>query len=114
MRSFFVKSARRIDFVVVKREIETGEAQMVDIREKDEWTAGYLRCACLLPLSKIVEGDIQPHKGALSTSKRTYIHCAAGGRVAAAKKLLERMGFESVVALREGYADLVRLGFAPD
>ena len=41
------------------------------------------------------------------------MHCAAGIRVHPASAFLERMGFERVVPLQEGYAALLQYGFEP-
>ena len=46
-------------------------------------------------------------------TKLTYVHCAAGIRVHPASEFLQRMGFERVVPLQEGYASLLQYGFEP-
>ena len=91
----------------MKEELASGEAQLFDVREPEEWAQGHLTQAKLVPLSELLEG--LPPKADRSTL--TYVHCAAGVRVHRAAPTLEAMGFERVVPLSEGFATLAGLGF---
>ncbi|BBM89229.1 hypothetical protein COTS27_00924 [Spirochaetota bacterium] len=89
------------------KEIETGKAILLDVREQEEWDAGHLELADLVPLSKLKEG----YKPKLETSKkRIYLHCRSGNRVNTAKPLLQKKGFKDVVALKEGFNQLRAMG----
>ena len=92
---------------VMKEELESGEAQLFDVREPQEWASGHLKLAKLVPLSDLMEGEVPKYERSLLT----YVHCAAGIRVHNAAPVLEAMGFERVVPLPEGFATLVGLGF---
>ena len=92
----------------LKEELDAGTAQLLDVREPDEWAAGHLAQAILVPLSVLKENQ-RPET--LDASKKTYLHCRSGRRVLTAKPLLNAMGFVDVVALNEGFDDLVKLGF---
>ena len=93
--------------VDMKEELESGEAQLFDVREPEEWAAGHLTQAKLVPLSELLEGQVPQYE----RTTLTYVHCAAGVRVHRAAPTLEAMGFERVVPLSEGFATLASLGF---
>lgn len=91
----------------LKKELADGSAQLLDVREYNEWQAGHLTQAVLAPLSQL-EGFQEPDD--VEMDVKTYIHCRSGQRVHRAKPLLEEMGFENVIALGEGFADLAAYG----
>ena len=91
----------------MKEELASGEAQLFDVREPQEWASGHLTLAKLVPLSDLMEGEVPKY----DRSVLTYVHCAAGIRVHNAAPVLEAMGFERVVPLAEGFATLAGLGF---
>ena len=92
----------------IKKEIEEGTAVLFDVREKEEWDGGHLKFADFIPLSQLKEGIAPQGK---DFSKKTYIHCRSGKRVLMAKPLLKTMGFENIIGLNEGYAELVENEF---
>eukprot|EP00966_Prymnesium_polylepis_P019403 447323-Prymnesium_polylepis.1 len=92
-------------------ELASGEAQLFDVREPMEAGAGKLKAAQLVPLSELQQG--MPPPMPIPRDKLTYVHCAAGIRVHYAAPILEKMGFERVVPLQEGYATLRAMGM-PD
>lgn len=89
-------------------ELAAGQAQLLDVRELPEWEAGHLTQAKLVPLSELSEEKIDE---AINKSLKTYIHCRSGNRVMQAAPILDDMGFEEVIALQEGFDDLVSEGF---
>ena len=93
----------------LKEELASGEAVLFDVREPNEAASGMLRDAVLVPLSELQQG-IAPDE---DPTKLTYVHCAAGIRVHYAAPILEKLGFERVVPLQEGYAALLDWGFEP-
>lgn len=92
----------------IKDQLEDGDAQLFDVREQDEWDAGHLTQASLVPLSSLSEG-MEPE--GFDKSKKTYLHCRSGKRVMTAAPLLESMGFSDVVPLDEGFEALMAEGF---
>ena len=92
----------------LKQELADGSAQLLDVREFNEWQAGHLKQALFAPLSQL-EGFQEPDDAEMDV--KTYIHCRSGRRVLSAKPILEEMGFEEVIALSEGFDELVSLGF---
>lgn len=97
------------DLFDVKDELEEGSAQLLDVREQDEWDAGHLAEAKLVCLSKL-ESGVEP--SGLDKSLPTYLHCRSGQRVLRAAPLLQGMGFTKVVPLAEGFEALMAEGFA--
>lgn len=91
----------------VVEELKAGEAQLFDVREKDEWNAGHLVLAELVPLSGLQAGVVPEQ---YDLSKKTYLHCRSGVRVYSAAPLLEQMGFKNVIPLDEGFLELVSEG----
>jgi hypothetical protein len=71
--------------IELQEDLESGEAQLFDVREPGEFATGALSQATLVPLSELQEG-IPPRA---DKTRLTYIHCAAGVRVRYAKPLLE-------------------------
>mmetsp|Transcript_21902 Transcript_21902/g.56349 ORF Transcript_21902/g.56349 Transcript_21902/m.56349 type:complete len:147 (-) Transcript_21902:111-551(-) len=92
----------------VAAEVQSGSAQLLDVRERGEWDEGHLPDALLVPLSMLQEGIIPP---GVDLSKRIYCHCKKGGRAAKAEGLLKELGADDVTGLREGYEVLVKEGF---
>ena len=100
-------SAASYDLAAVLRDVEAGVAQLVDVRENDEWDAGHLKLAKLVPLSTL-GGALPP---AIAPGRRVYVHCKAGVRAAKAAAALKQMGCADVVPLAEGYGALLGAGF---
>ncbi|MCM8537110.1 MAG: rhodanese-like domain-containing protein [Lentisphaeraceae bacterium] len=92
----------------LKKELAEGKAQLLDVREYNEWQQGHLKQAQLVPLSQL-EGFQEPDDAEMDV--KTYIHCRSGQRVQMAKPILEEMGFDEVIALSEGFTDLAAAGF---
>ncbi len=92
----------------LKDDLKKGKAQLLDVREEEEWEAGHLKIASLVPLSGLMEGQ---NPQGFDKNKITYLHCRSGHRVFQAAPLLEELGFREVIPLKEGFDELVRLGF---
>lgn len=93
---------------ILKKELADGTAQLLDVREFNEWQAGHLKQAKLVPLSQL-EGYQEPDDA--EPDVKTYIHCRSGKRVLMAAPILEEMGFEEVIPLAEGFDELAANGF---
>jgi phage shock protein E len=87
------------------------KAVIVDVREENEWKAGHLKDATLLPLSDLKAGvTAERLKEKLGDAKVLYLHCGSGKRCLTAADLLKKQGYD-VRPLKDGYADLVKAGF---
>lgn len=97
----------------VKKAIGEGKAVLLDVREKNEWDAGHLQNAKLLPLSVLIKGVTEQDLVTLiPKDKLIYCHCARGGRALLAADELKKLGVE-VRPLKQGYEELLKAGFAP-
>ena len=112
------KSARRnvaghtIDSLQdVRALMANGTAVLIDVREPDEWDAGHLADAQLVPLSKIADDRTTAEALALPNDKIIYCHCRSGGRVLGATKILAEKGYD-IRPLADGFQSLVRAGFS--
>lgn len=95
----------------VKKNVQEGQAVIVDVREPKEWEEGHLQGAILMPSSKLkVEEDLAELVKQLDKKKIIYTHCRAGGRAATCAGILKKQGFD-VRALKPGYEDLIKAGF---
>ena len=95
----------------VKKAVAEKKAILVDVREEEEWLAGHIAGARLVPLSTLEKG-IAPEELARTLPKDTilYCHCLAGGRCLEAAAILAPLGYD-VRPLKPGYPDLVKAGF---
>ncbi len=96
---------KRLEKIV--EDVKAGKAQLLDVREPEEWNAGHLVLAKLVSLGDLQVG-IAPE--GLSKELPTYLHCRSGVRVHSAAPILENFGFEKVIPLNEGFDELVREG----
>lgn len=70
-------------------------AQLIDVRTPEEFDAGHIDQAILLPLQSI-EAGIMP---AVDKDDLLYLYCRSGNRSAEAKALLEDAGYQNIVDL---------------
>ena len=79
---------------------KSGEALIVDVREKDEWDEEHIRDAIHLSRGTI-ELDIEekfPDRNAM-----IICHCGGGGRSALAAESLQKMGYKNVRSMAGGF-----------
>lgn len=67
------------------------DAQLIDVREQNEWDAGHAPTAQHVPASSIVE-----HLGELPEEGDLYIVCRSGGRSAQATMWLNQNGYDAI------------------
>lgn len=99
----------------VQQRLVENSAVLIDVREQEEWDAGHLETAVLVPLSKLKneaanQGFVEQLAQTLAQGKIIYCHCRSGARVLAASPILQKMGYD-VRPLKAGYAELLRAGF---
>jgi hydroxyacylglutathione hydrolase len=74
-----------------------GEAQLVDVREPDEWTEGHAPRAILIPL-----GELMSRRGELDPARPVVTICRSGRRSLTAAEILLGTGFRDVRSLNGG------------
>src|SRR6266576_5048410 len=79
---------------------KSGEAVIVDVRDKDEWDEGHIPGA--LHMSRgTIELDIE--EKVPDTNAMIICHCGGGGRGALATKSLQKMGYKNVRNMTGGF-----------
>jgi len=95
----------------VKKNFDAGKAIILDVREQNEWDAGHLKGAILMPRSKLtVDSELAGLLKQLPKDKVIYTHCRAGGRALDCGEILKKHGYD-VRPLKPGYDDLIKAGF---
>ena len=80
--------------------LESGEAVIVDVRDKDEWDEGHIPGA--LHMSRgTIELDIE--EKVPDTNAMIICHCGGGGRSALAAESLQKMGYKNVRSMSGGF-----------
>lgn len=71
-------------------------AMVVDVRTQQEWDAGHLDGAVLIPYDKIDQGivAVAPDK-----KSRIYLYCRTGRRTGLAYDTLKKAGYEDLINL---------------
>ena len=90
----------------VKRELEGGNATLIDIREAEELAQnGKIGGSHHAPRGMIefyADSTLPYHRKEFDKNKRIILHCASGGRSALAASTLKQMGYENVAHLDGG------------
>ena len=79
---------------------KSGEAVIVDVREKDEWDQGHIPDAVHMSRGTI-ELDIEEQVPDLNSM--IVCHCGGGGRSALAAESLQKMGYKNVRSMTGGF-----------
>jgi rhodanese-related sulfurtransferase len=85
--------------------IANTEVDVVDVRERGEWSTGHLPGARLVPLAELRSNP----KGALLRDGVIFV-CAAGVRSQTAARLAEQLGFNVLYSLTGGTRSWVNAG----
>ena len=80
------------------------ELTLIDVREVDEYAAGHVPGAALVPMSTVPARAVS-----LDPGRPVHVVCQSGGRSKAMASLLESMGFE-VVNVAGGTAAWITAG----
>lgn len=89
----------------VARELESGDALLVDVREPQEREAGAIPGAISAPrgmLEFYADPSLPYHKEEFDPNRRIILHCASGGRSALGAATLKQMGYNNVAHLEGG------------
>ena len=80
-------------------------ALIVDVRELDEWAAGHIPGATLIPL-----GELPSRQGELARDQPIVVVCRSGNRSAEGRDILLAAGFEAVTSVQGGMTDWTTAG----
>lgn len=81
-------------------------AFMLDVREPDEWTAGHIPGATLIPL-----GQLAGRIAEVPRDRMVVTVCRSGNRSAQAREILRAAGFEAVASMAGGMNEWTAEGF---
>lgn len=87
--------------------LKSGNAVIVDVREKDEWDQEHISDAIHLSRGT-VELDIEEKVPDPNTT--VILHCGGGGRSALAAESLQKMGYKNVRSMAGGFKAWKSLG----
>jgi hydroxyacylglutathione hydrolase len=82
----------------VRRQVDEGDAVLIDVRGAGEWLAGHVPGTPNIPL-----GYLADRLDELPRDRRLVVHCQGGGRSAIAASVLAASGFTDVVNMSGGY-----------
>ena len=94
------KNIREISPEDAAAKMKSGEAVIVDVREKEEWDGEHIPDATHLSRGTI-ELEIQEKFPDLN--KTIITHCGGGGRSALAAESLQKMGYKNVRSMAGGF-----------
>src|ERR1700694_2117830 len=80
--------------------LKSGDAVIVDVREKDEWDEEPIPDAIHMSRG-MLELDIEEKVSDLNTT--VICHCGGGGRSALAAESLQKMGYKNVRSMAGGF-----------
>jgi phage shock protein E len=80
--------------------LKSGEALIIDVRDKDEWDEGHIPGATHLSRGT-VEFDIE--EKVPGPNATIICHCGGGGRSALAAESLQKMGYKNVRSMAGGF-----------
>jgi sulfur-carrier protein adenylyltransferase/sulfurtransferase len=102
-RDYFAEIKKRIKEATpeqVQELIRSGDVQLGDVREKNEWDEGHVTGAVHVPKSYLEQWAEErlPDK-----SKTTVLYCAGGVRSAMAADTLAKLGYTNVISMAGGF-----------
>src|ERR1700681_3614610 len=103
------KRTKQISLEELKRRLDAREAMvLLDVREKDEWRAGYIPGAISIPRGFL---EIQAEQKLSDKSAHIVAYCAGGNRSALAAATLQELGYTNVETANPGFVRWKDLGF---
>lgn len=108
----FLFEEKAQNYQEVLQELRSGRAQLIDIRESDEWEKNHFNCAKHIPLSDLEKGiGIDVLKDIKRSDKKIYIHCRSGNRARKAQEVLARHGCTEIHIIPVSMMQMIEEGF---
>ncbi len=93
--------------VAEARQMQQEGAFVLDVRQPDEWAAGHIEGATLIPL-----GELSGRLAEVPQDRPVVVVCRSGNRSAQGRDLLLSAGYGQVTSMAGGMKDWVANGFA--
>jgi len=93
-----------VNVETAKQLIAEGNINIVDVREGEEYQAGHLDNAILLPRG-VLEFKISAVDQLTDKSAAVLLYCRTGGRSALAALAMQELGYNNVMSMAGGYED---------
>src|SRR5215469_5493372 len=95
------KNTRELPLADLKKRLDTGDKfTLVDVREKEEYRAGFIPGAISLPRGFL---EMQAEQKLPDKSAKIVVYCAGGTRSAFAAKALTDLGYANVETANPGF-----------
>jgi rhodanese-related sulfurtransferase len=94
------KNVREISPTEAAAKMKSGEAAIVDVREKDEWDKEHIPGATHLSRGTV---ELEIEEKFPDLNKTIITHCGGGGRSALAAESLQKMGYKNVCSMAGGF-----------
>ena len=108
----FLFEEKQEDYQEVLRELRSGKAQLIDIRERNEWEENHFKCAMHIPLSDLAKGiGVGSLKEIKESNKKIYLHCRSGNRARKAQGLLAQYGCKEIHIIPITMMKMIKEGF---
>ncbi len=85
--------------------LRDGGALVLDVREPDEWTAGHIPDATLIPL-----GQLAGRLGEVPLDRTIVVVCRSGNRSAQGRDILRQAGYVTATSMAGGMNDWTAAG----
>jgi rhodanese-related sulfurtransferase len=108
----FLFEEKHEDYQEVLKELRSGKAQLIDIRERNEWEKNHFKCATHIPLSDLEKGiGVENLREIKKANKKIYIHCRSGNRARKAQQVLARYGCTEIHIIPITMLKMIEEGF---
>lgn len=91
---------REVDVDEARRKLESGKAQLIDVREESEWEAGHA-CGARHLGKGVIERDIEERIPDKNTE--LILYCGGGFRSALSADNIQKMGYTNVASMAGGW-----------
>ena len=100
------------DYQKILQELRSGNAKLIDIRERNEWEKSHFKCAMHIPLSDLAKGiGVGSLKEIKESNKKIYIHCRSGNRARKAQQVLAKYGCKEIHIIPITMMKMIEEGF---
>jgi len=94
------KNIREISPEEAVREVRSGAATLIDVREKDDWIAGHAEGAKHIARGEV---ELEIEEQVPDLDQRIICYCGGGSRSALVTESLQEMGYRNVRSIAGGF-----------